>query len=116
MRFESCYAMPLCAPIRTVLITGCYGFRTGGLTNETGHLPRPEQEPSFARVLKQAGYATCQVGKWRHTCATPKDSCGASAKESAARLRDAKAKKTPRPGLCPNRGNHRLFTSNRLQR
>src|SRR5262245_37905801 len=35
LRFERCYSTPLCGPSRCVLMTGRYGFRTGGLTNPT---------------------------------------------------------------------------------
>jgi arylsulfatase A len=72
-RFETCYSAPLSGPARSLLITGRYGFRTGSLTNETGVKPSPKNEVSFASVLKKAGYATCQAGKWRHTSETPAD-------------------------------------------
>lgn len=72
-RFETCYSAPLCAPSRTQLITGRYGFRTGALTNETGVNPLPTDEVSFAKLIKSAGYATCQAGKWRHSSKTPTD-------------------------------------------
>src|SRR5205823_5422846 len=34
-RYERGYATPLCGPSRCVIMTGRYGFRTGGLTNQT---------------------------------------------------------------------------------
>ena len=76
-RFETCYAAPLCGPSRCVLMTGRYAFRTGGLQNGSwgrggpGALSKDEQP--MARVLKQAGYATCESGKWRQVGETPKD-------------------------------------------
>jgi len=45
IRFENCYSTPLCGPTRCVFITGRYGFRTGGLTNQTANQPLPSQEP-----------------------------------------------------------------------
>lgn len=73
IRFENAYCTPLCGPTRCLLITGRYGFRTGGLTNPTAGNPRPEDEPSIARVVKSAGYVTGMCGKWRQMGATPGD-------------------------------------------
>ncbi|MDZ4686193.1 MAG: sulfatase-like hydrolase/transferase [Planctomycetaceae bacterium] len=70
-RFERCYAAPVCGPSRCLLITGRYGFRTGGLSNETASRPTPKIEPSVAKILKQAGYATGMAGKWRQMGGTP---------------------------------------------
>lgn len=73
IRFENAYCTPLCGPTRCLLVTGRYGFRTGGLTNQTAGNPRPEEEPSIARVVKSAGYVTGMCGKWRQMGATPGD-------------------------------------------
>jgi arylsulfatase A len=76
-RFETCYAAPLCGPSRCLLMTGRYAFRTGGLTNgswrRNGPGARSADEWSIAKVLKQAGYATGQAGKWRQVGETPHD-------------------------------------------
>ncbi|WP_157447422.1 sulfatase-like hydrolase/transferase [Chthoniobacter flavus] len=76
-RFETCYAAPLCGPSRCLLMTGRYAFRTGGLTNgswrRNGPGARSANEWSIAKVLKQAGYATGQSGKWRQVGETPHD-------------------------------------------
>ncbi|HBO44982.1 MAG TPA: hypothetical protein DD670_13845, partial [Planctomycetaceae bacterium] len=58
IRFTHCYATPLCGPSRCAINTGRYAFRTGGLTNRMARLPSFKDEPSLARTLKQAGYAT----------------------------------------------------------
>lgn len=73
IRFENCYSTPLCGPTRCVFITGRYGFRTGGLTNQTANQPLPSQEPSIAKALKEAGYVTGMCGKWRQMGSLPGD-------------------------------------------
>lgn len=70
-RFTHCYAMPLCGPTRCTIMTGRYGFRTGGATNQSAGHPSFKDEPSVARTMKQAGYATGMAGKWRQMGDTP---------------------------------------------
>jgi arylsulfatase A len=72
-RFERCYATPLCGPTRCQLMTGLYPFRTGAIDNHETHRLRAKDHFSLAKVLKSAGYATCQVGKWRQMEETPGD-------------------------------------------
>ena len=76
-RFETCYAAPLCGPSRCLLMTGRYAFRTGGIANGSWRPGGPgalsKDEWSIAKVLKQAGYATGQAGKWRQVGETPRD-------------------------------------------
>ncbi len=64
IRFERCFAAPLCGPSRALCMFGRYVFRTGVLTNEHGAVATPAREVSIAKVLKQAGYATGFSGKW----------------------------------------------------
>jgi arylsulfatase A len=77
LRFETCYSTPLCGPSRCLLLTGRYGFRTGGLTNQSWRPGGPgatsQREHPIARLLKEHGYATCQTGKWRQIGETPRD-------------------------------------------
>jgi arylsulfatase A len=54
-------------------MTGRYGFRTGGLTNGSANSASYRDEPSLAKVLKQAGYATGMAGKWRQMSDSPGD-------------------------------------------
>ncbi|HEY4281460.1 MAG TPA: sulfatase-like hydrolase/transferase [Chthoniobacterales bacterium] len=72
-RFELCYATPNCTPSRVMLLTGEYGFRTGWF-NLIGHpySPRPDSADfdlgkkfTFAKLLKNRGYATALAGKWQ---------------------------------------------------
>ena len=76
-RFTTCYAAPLCGPSRCLLMTGRYAFRTGGLTNQSWRADGPgaksADEFPMARMLKQAGYATGQAGKWRQIGELPGD-------------------------------------------
>ena len=69
VRFETCYATPLCSPTRVELMTGRYGFRTG-FTNFIGRVTNrrmrlQEEELTFADMLKAHGYATGLSGKWQ---------------------------------------------------
>ena len=60
VRFEQCYAQPLCTPTRVQLMTGMSNRRN---YTHFGHLD-PTQK-TFGNVLKAAGYATCITGKWQ---------------------------------------------------
>lgn len=60
VRFEHCYAQPLCTPTRVQLMTGQYNVRN---YVKFGYLD-PTQT-TFAHSLKDAGYATCIAGKWQ---------------------------------------------------
>ncbi len=77
VRFETCYAAPLCGPSRCLLMTGRYAFRTGGIANQSwrpgGVGAVSSHEHPVARVLKQAGYATGMSGKWRQVGETPRE-------------------------------------------
>jgi arylsulfatase A-like enzyme len=73
IRFTQCYSMPLCGPSRCEIITGRYGFRTGGITNQSAGQPSFRKEPSLPHTLRLAGYATGMAGKWRQMGNTPGD-------------------------------------------
>src|SRR5688572_21142423 len=51
-RFDRGYSTPLCGPSRALIMTGRYGFRSGGLTNQTAGDASFREEPSLARILK----------------------------------------------------------------
>ncbi len=67
VKLTSCYAAaPNCSPARTGLMTGRTPYRVG-VHNwipmlSPVHVRR--QEITVATLLRQAGYATCHVGKW----------------------------------------------------
>ena len=77
LQFRTCYASPLCGPSRCLLMTGRYAFRTGGITNQSwrggGPGAKSADEYPMAKLMKQAGYATGQAGKWRQIGELPGD-------------------------------------------
>jgi len=60
VRFEYCYAQPVCTPTRLQLMTGIYNVR-----NYTDFGEMDPNCVTFANILKPAGYATCISGKWQ---------------------------------------------------
>jgi len=67
MRLTACYsACAVCSPSRAGLLTGRTPYRAGIHSHipfgSPMHLGRGEI--TVAKLLRQAGYATCQVGKW----------------------------------------------------
>jgi len=60
MRFEHCYAQPLCTPTRVQLMTGIYNVR-----NYVRFGLLDPGQTTFAHLFQKAGYATCIVGKWQ---------------------------------------------------
>ncbi len=69
LRLTSYYnSAPLCAPSRASLMTGCYSQRIAEIRNKQGkkrfHPILDASEVLLPEILKQAGYATCAIGKW----------------------------------------------------
>ena len=73
LRFETFYATPLCTPTRVALMTGQYGFHNGYLGMQNPAFRPAPGSPKYeignhfthADLLKSAGYATAQAGKWQ---------------------------------------------------
>jgi arylsulfatase A-like enzyme len=70
VRFRHHYVTPLCSTTHVQFLTGRYGFSTGWHTHHDaafyggGGLDW-KRERTWARVLRDAGYATCIAGKWQ---------------------------------------------------
>ncbi|NQT84073.1 sulfatase-like hydrolase/transferase [bacterium] len=60
VRFEHCYAQPLCTPSRVQIMTGKYNFR-----NYTVFGSLDPREITFGHIMQRCGYATCVAGKWQ---------------------------------------------------
>ncbi|MCC5842088.1 MAG: sulfatase-like hydrolase/transferase [Opitutales bacterium] len=60
MRFDICYATPMCSPTRVMLMSGKYNFRNYDAWGKY----RFESDPTIGNTLAEAGYATAVTGKW----------------------------------------------------
>ncbi len=60
VKFNRCYAQPLCTPSRVKIMTGRYNLR-----NYVQFGVLDPKEKTFAHLFKDAGYATCVAGKWQ---------------------------------------------------
>jgi arylsulfatase A-like enzyme len=70
VRIENCYTPTVCGPSRVTVLTGRYLLRSGMTLHHDAALYSgggldPRREITFARPLKQAGYATAIFGKWQ---------------------------------------------------
>jgi arylsulfatase A-like enzyme len=72
MLFNNAYSMPQCTPSRITLLTGKYPWRTGWVNHwdvpryGVGYFDwKKEENMTFARILKSAGYRTAAAGKWQ---------------------------------------------------
>ena len=64
MRFTQAYAgAPVCAPSRSVLMTGLHAGHTP-VRGNSGGIPLADEDVTVAELLKPAGYATGCFGKW----------------------------------------------------
>ncbi len=64
VRFTASYITnPPCCPSRCSLMMGQYAQRFGKYGMSRG-LPIPEDRPTLAKLLRECGYVTGQIGKW----------------------------------------------------
>jgi len=72
-RYTHAYTISLCGPSRAQILTGRYGFRTGGSNQDAvGRIP-PDREKLIPAVLKPAGYVSTMIGKWSQFSRQPSD-------------------------------------------
>jgi arylsulfatase A len=67
MRFTAAYCQPTCSPTRASLMTGQYPHRTGIEEYLDVNSPQyldPWKQYTINRLLTDAGYVTCHIGKW----------------------------------------------------
>ncbi|MCB0688935.1 MAG: sulfatase-like hydrolase/transferase [Saprospiraceae bacterium] len=60
IRFTNFHSQPLCTPSRVKIMTGKYNYRN---YEYFGYLNPAEF--TFGQLMKDAGYATCAIGKWQ---------------------------------------------------
>jgi arylsulfatase A-like enzyme len=67
-QFRTCFAPAICAPSRACLMTGVYGNRSGVFRNDMWAFDSRgtlfTRQHSWAKLLREAGYATAVAGKW----------------------------------------------------
>jgi arylsulfatase A len=72
-RYTHGYTISLCGPSRAQILTGRYGFRTGGSNQDAVGEISPAKETLIPGVLKPAGYVTTMIGKWSQFSRQPSD-------------------------------------------
>jgi len=67
VRLDNYYVQPICTPTRSQLLSGRYQIHTGlqhSYIHPCQQNSLPEEMPTLANMLHDAGYATHMVGKW----------------------------------------------------
>ena len=65
IKFNHCYAMPVCHPSRICLMTGKYPFRFGAAGKRWGGFPEEAESETISHEMKRLGYRTAVAGKWQ---------------------------------------------------
>ncbi len=73
--FRTCYAPAICAPSRALIMTGKYGNSTGvyhnGIWMQGSRKTLFTKQHSWAKLAREAGYATAIAGKWHCGAKSP---------------------------------------------
>ena len=72
-RYTHAFTISLCGPSRAQILTGRYGFRTGGSNQDAVGEISPQKEKLIPTVLKPAGYVSTMIGKWSQFSLQPSD-------------------------------------------
>lgn len=72
-RYTHAYTISLCGPSRAQILTGRYGFRTGGSNQDAVGEISPRKEKLIPTVLKPAAYVSTMIGKWSQFSRQPSD-------------------------------------------
>ncbi len=66
IKFETCWATPVCSPSRGIIYTGRYAYQTGWYHNDLKPSePLYENNITLPQPLQKAGYRTAFCGKWQ---------------------------------------------------
>lgn len=96
VRFDQCFANPLCTPSRVKVMTGLYNKRN---FTKFAHMDR--DQITFAHQLKKVGYATAVAGKWQ-LGGQPDSAQHFGFDQSCLWRHNAPGSRYPNPGLSIN--------------
>lgn len=103
MRFDHCFSMPLCTPSRVALMTGQHNGR-----NFLRASTLEADQRTFGDVAKEAGYATCVVGKWKLTGKSKESTPERFGFDEQAKKQGVTVDSLLSDGMHPNDDGHRI--------